>query len=237
MARKKKEQIKEMTNDEIVEFKQQYVEMLQNDKKYSLDVDPENKYNMSELQKLFIYHYVNTKSLPLAAEFAGIDEDMARAYFSMYSTQQEIRRMNLAMYQHQFAQKMLSVEQLGGYLTSLLMDEGVPLADRLQTKDKLAVVTMLLNLNAYRKEQMSNPDVIDFTVEEEQQIKDLDVTTIKKMLEEINKPKNADNSKLIEEIKEASETKFTVEEEAFLSTLNKEELTSLLNTIKGGNDN
>lgn len=236
MRRKKKEKVKEMTEDEIAEFKQQYVAMLDNDKQYSLEVDPENKYNMAELQKLFIYHYVNTKSLPLAAQFAGIDEETARFYFSMYSTQQEVRRMNLAMYQRQFAQKMLSVEQLGGYLTSLLIDEGVPLADRLQTKDKLTVVRMLLDLNAYKKEQMANPDnIIDFTVEEERQIKELDVTSIKKMLQEINKPKDLERLKIIDEIKEASTTKFTVEEEAFLYTLEKEELISLLETIKGGN--
>lgn len=237
MGRKKKEEKIQLSDEELSNISQQYVQLIEEDVKYSLDVDPEDKYNMQPLQKTFVHYYTETKSLPLAAKFTGIDEETATAYFAMYSTQQEIRRINLAMYQRQFARKMLTLDQIGGYLTSLLVDEDVPLADRLHTKDKLSVAKMLVDLNVYRKESLVKPtDIIDFTSDEEEQIKQLSVTNIKKMLAELKNGENNDEErlKLIEELKEASPTDFTVEEEMFLKSLSINELTSLLNTIKGG---
>ena len=54
---------------------------LETNPEFSLDVDPTDKYSMSEEQKTFIKNYVEFKSIPMAAELSGLDIDTAKSYF------------------------------------------------------------------------------------------------------------------------------------------------------------
>ena len=144
-----------------------YQEELKTNPKYSLQVNPENLYDMSDEQKEFVKYYVQFKNIPLVAKITGIDEDDCRKYYMMYSSQQEIRRINLAMYSRQFNSKMLGLNEIGGYLTSLITDTNVAIADRLSPKDKLAATKMLMEINALKKEGYENPAIMDAIVIEE----------------------------------------------------------------------
>ena len=95
-----------------------YVEKLDTDIRYSIAIDPEDKYNLSQSQKDFIEFYVQWKNIPLAAKMAGIDKDTAMQYYNTYGVKREIDRISLALYHRQFATKMLNLDEIGGYLTS-----------------------------------------------------------------------------------------------------------------------
>jgi len=190
---------------------------------FSLDVDPENKYNMSDEQKTFVKNYVEFKSIPMAADLSQIDLETAKMYFIAYSSQQEIRRINRAMYQRQFSQKLLTIDEIGGYLSSLILDENVPLADRVKTMDKVRIAQMLIDLQMYKHDAINNPDnIIDINIES--QIKDLSVKSIKALISESNKKDTKKETKNIQ-----LDNTLSVEEEAFLKTLPAKEILEILN--------
>ena len=72
-------------DNQVKELKTRYFNELEKNPKYSLEIDPENKYNFPEDQKKFLKYYVEYKSLPVAAEFAEIDMNMARSYYLSYN--------------------------------------------------------------------------------------------------------------------------------------------------------
>lgn len=229
MGRKKKTPL---SNESLIEVSRQatalqkeYISDLDTNPKYSLEVDPENKYHMSEQQKEFIKHYVNFKSVATAAEICGIDMDIAKAYFVSFQSQAEIRRINLALYQRQFANKLLTLDEIGGYLTSLITDENVPLADQLKTIDKLKVISMLIDLNKTKIESLSNPTTImaqDLDIE----IKNLSIQTIQQLLKAEKKPKVIETGEFAEVL--------SPEENAYLSTLSTKELLNLIDETNKG---
>lgn len=225
MGRKKKEAPQlPMSVEEANKLEREYAIELETNPKYSLQVDPENKYNMPLIQKNFIQHYVEFKNVNVAAELSGIDMDTAKAYFVAYSSQMEIRRINLALYQRQFHSKLLDIDQIGGYLSSLLTDTNVPIADRLKSSEKLKVAQMIIDLNLLKINSMQNPAVImnnDINV----QLKDLSVDAIRELLKQSEKRKEPNTySTTCEEL--------TPEEEAYLSTLPTEDLLHILDDSK-----
>lgn len=206
-------------------LQKEYISDLDTNPKYSLEVDPENKYHMSEQQKEFIKHYVNFKSVATAAEICGIDMDIAKAYFVSFQSQAEIRRINLALYQRQFANKLLTLDEIGGYLTSLITDENVPLADQLKTIDKLKLISMLIDLNKTKIESLNNPTTImaqDLDIE----IKNLSIQTIQQLLKAEKKTKVIETGEFAEVL--------SPEENAYLSTLSTKELLNLIDETNKG---
>lgn len=208
----------------------EYIDELETNPLYSLSVDPEDKYKMTQLQKDFIRNYVEFKNVGTAADLAGIDMDTAKQFFISYSSQQEIRRINRALYHRQFSNKLLSIDEIGGYLTSMLTDENVPLGDQLKSSDKLKVVQMLIDLNKLKIEAFDNPTVImqeDINTE----IKNLSVDTIKRLLD-TKKQNDLNKREIIDEITENS----TPEENDYLSTLPTDQLLQLLEKMKEKTD-
>ncbi len=212
--------------DKAQELQQEYFDELDSNPKYSLDVDPENKYNMSETQKEFIKQYVDTKNIATAAYFAGIDNDVAKAYYLAYSSQCEIRRINMAMYQRQFKTKLLSLDEIGGYLTSLLTDSNVSSSDRLKSSDKLRVAQMLIDLNITKINALQNPELI-MHKDIDNQLKNLSISTIKDLLDHTDKPVDND---IIYEV--TGNDNLTPEENAYLSTLSTKELLDIIESTK-----
>ena len=230
MALEQKENELSTIQSDVATIQQQYEVALQTDPQYSLEVDPEDKYHMTETQKVFVKQYVEYKSVGIAAELAKIDKDTAMSYLTAYSSQEEIRRINRALYHRQFNNKVLSLDQLGGYLSSLLMDENVPIADRLSTRDKLRVVEMLIDLNKMKMESFSDPSIL-MAKDIDIQIKSLSVATIQQLLTQSQKPKPVT-------VYAEDGTSLSPEENAYLSTLPTNEILHLLDeTNKKENNN
>lgn len=203
-------------------FIDNYTKEIENNIEYSLQVDPLNKYNMSDEQKSFIEYYIQFKNIPLASKMAGIELEVGEAYFISYSSQQEIRRINKSLVQRQFISKMMTMEEIGGYLTSLITDENIPLGDQLRTKDKLKVIELLMQLHNSKCKIIDNPEEL-MNKDLETQVKDLSIETIKQLL-------NTNNSKnkkeAIKELKKDS--KLSPEEISYLETLPAKDLLNLI---------
>lgn len=205
-----------------------YIEKLDSSPEYSLEVDPEDKYNMSDEQKEFIKNYVQLKNLPLAARLAGIQPEVAECYFMSYSAQQEIRRINKAFCQRQFATKLMTVDEIGGYLSSLITGENVPLGDQLKTNDKLRVIQMLMDLHSSKAQFINEPSSLN-EVDLENTVKELSIDTIKQLLNTSNAQKETNKKnkkKAVDEIKR--NRKLTLEETAYLESLPYQELLKLV---------
>lgn len=202
---------------------------------FSLIVDPLSKYNMQDKQKEFVKYYCDYKSIPVAAELADIDMHTAKLYFTAYASQQEIRRINRAMYQRQFSNKLLSIDNIMSWLSSLITDENVPTGDRIKTMDKVRVAQVLIDMQKYKNEAINDPNVILHT-DIETDIKSLSVKSIKMLISQRNKQiTQNDNDNLIEEIKD--DKTLMPEEEAFLKTLSHKELLDLIETTAKGGEN
>ena len=204
-----------------------YMTELDSNPKYALTVDPEGKYNMTDLQKTFIGHYVNFKNVNTAAELTGIDQDTAKQFFVAYSSQQEIRRINLALYHRQFANRLINLDEIGGYLTSLLTGDNVPIADQPKNiGERLAIIRMLIDLNKMKMGSIQNPALImanDIDI----QIKNLSLATVRQLIAQNENP---------QPITEVYPTDgLTMEESAYLSTLPTKDLLDLIETANNEN--
>jgi len=236
MPRKKKEKLSETQNyilnntDKIIE---NHVHTLDTNPEYSLIVDPENKYNMSDEQKQFVGLYCETKNLQLVQALMGIDTETSNRYFMSYSSQQEIRRINKAMLQRRFQAKMLNLNEIGGYLSSLITDEDVPLTERLSTKEKLQVAGMIIDLNQLKADTIKNANVIDYK-DVEETAKTMSIDAIRTMLsaKKSNKEiisKNFEKDKIISQMN--VDNVLLPEEIDYLKSLSVAELMQMLNSI------
>lgn len=212
------------------EFEKDYLKELDADKEYSLEVDPLNKYNMGDAQKSFIKYYVEFKNVPLASKMAGIEQEVGEAYFISYSSQNEIRRINKALIQRQFVAKMMSLDDIGGYLTSLITEDNVPLADRLKTREKLDVIKMLMDLNVMKSRCIENPSTLNNS-DLDKEIKELSVDTIKQLLNASGVKEK--KKEAINEIKK-NNSSLAPEELSYLESL---PTTTLLNLLDENNKN
>lgn len=170
-----------LDENELTVLEDAYYDKLDTDPKYSISVDPTNKYHMCEEHKIFISNFVQYKNISLAAKLTGIDEEQALEYYNQYSTKMELKRLNLALYHRTFATKMLNLDELGGWLTSIIIGENVAEADKIQTKDKMTAARMIMDIHKMKQEGFQDPDnVIDVDIQE--QFENLSVETLKQML-------------------------------------------------------
>lgn len=222
----KKKKITYENIEKTDEISKQYIDEINNNIVFSLQVDPENKYNMPEEQKRFIAYYIQYRNVATAGMLANIDLYLATSYLMAYSTQQEIQRINKAIIQRQFATKLASLDNIGGWLTSLLTDDVVE-GDKINSKEKIKVAQMLIDLHKLKAESLLSPQTLiqkDVNIE----LKDLSIETIKKLIyndEQIEKKKEA-----IEKLKEEREMSY--EDIEYLKTLDTETLLKFIEDLQ-----
>ena len=238
MGRKKKSQFQKLAienakkyESEIKELTSQYVQVLENNPQYSLLVDPENKYNFTDLERKFIESYIEFKNIQLSCNLCGIEFETGLSLYNSYAIKEEIKRINLAMYHKQFQRKMLSIDEIGGYLSSLITEENVSFYDRLSTEKKLDVVKLLIQLTGLKRESLENPNVIMLT-DFEEKISNLSLDEIKLLINQEDS-KNDDSLILKEDLinKLNVNKNFTDEEISYLKTLSIKELTELVDEV------
>src|SRR5574344_1132 len=245
MAKKKKNELTTINvkNDaNLTQLQKDYHHELETNPKYSLEVDPTNKYKLKDFEKNFVKQYINFRNVKTAADICHIDQDTANDLFASYPVQNEIRRINAALYQRRFAVKVLTLDDIAGYLTTMLTDEFVPMADQLSPQDKLRVIDTLLRVNATKEQAFADPSSIMNTNKFDSltaQIKELSVATIKQLIEQ--KPKPIDVTEDVVVIDELDkQNTLTPEEKSYLETLPTSELLELLDKTnksdKGGKE-
>ena len=206
-----------------------YVERLNTDPEYSVEVDPLELYNMTKEEKDFVKYWIDFMDINLVCLHMNIEPTQALDYYHTFSVQQEIRRIRMSMYLRQFATRMLTVEEIGGYLTAVLTDQ-VPLKDRLSEKDKLQVAKLLVDINKLKAESIANPTIITYA-DFEENLKDLSTKSIRQLIK--NSMDNAESiNEKTEIINEMDKDKlFTPEDQQYLKTLSQKELTEMQNQM------
>lgn len=215
-----------------------YLKSLDDDPKYQIEVDPDGFYEMTEEHKTFVKLFVQYRNLAVVAELMELDPVTAKDYFTRYSTQQEIRRINTAIYHRQVATNIIAFEDIGSYLSSWLIGADITEADRLKKGEKLQVVKLLMDWHKNMREIIQKPEIITVqTIEDE--IKELSVANIKQLLAtksilNENKEKKqskqltntGDKDELIAQLNE--DNTLSKEELAYLETLSVKDLLALL---------
>lgn len=192
------------------------------------EIDKSNKYELNDIQKEFIKYYIEFKNIPLVAQFIGIDEALAVDIFKGYGVQEEIKRINTELYRKRFNSKMISLSELGSYVSSLITGEDVPLSEQLNKKEKLDAAKILINIYELKNKAIDNPadlNVYDYTTEDE--IKKLSLSSIKALLNE--KGKEDKKNELIRSIDRSG--LLTIEDKALMQSLSIDELVTLLNEV------
>ena len=223
-----------MSFNQVRELENEFKVELETNPKFSLDVDPLRQYDFTNLEVDFINFMVQYKNIKFVARLLlDIDEKEAIEIYKKYEVQEEIKRINLAMYARRFCSKIADLDALGGYLTTALTDENVPIADRLSGKDKLIAVRLLMELNQIKSDMITKPEVID-VVAVEAEIKKLNIKDIEKLIEN-----SEDDDKIIQKKNEIiskidKDGLLSSEEITYLKTQSIEELNKLLKEIEKG---
>lgn len=247
---KKKTQKVIVENDENLGM--QYLEDLSNDNKYSLSVDPDNLYDLSNEHKRFIELYSQYNNLLQVCALMDIEIHIGKDYLLRYSTQKELRRLNLALHHRKIATRIISYYDLGSYLSSWLIGDSVSESDKLNKAEKLQVMKLLMDWHKSANEFKNKPDeIIEATIEDElNELKASDIreliqrkkllSSIKKAEQEVKHTKpekeekeekkqqthHIDKSKLVEQIISSGE--FSSYEIDFIKELSVEELKELI---------
>lgn len=217
--------------EDVDRLEEGFRETLKTDPKYSLDIDPEGKYHFSKAETDFIKHMVQYKNVQFVTTvLMNIPLQDGVDIYKRYDVQSEIKRINLAMYARRFATKMADLDALGGYLTSGLIDDNVPVADRWSPKDKLTATKLLMTINSMKRKGLESPMVID-GVEIQKDLAQLSPNELKQLIE-INEEGAEDKERLINLINE--DGLLSMEELKNLRMMSLEELQNLAETIVGG---
>lgn len=225
--------------DDIKPLQNNYIAELYKSAKFSLDVDPLGEYDMTDKQKTFIKNYVEYGNVPLAAQLSEIDEQEAMVYFRKDSTQFEIRRIKSARYHRVFAGKMLTLDEVGGYLTALIMDE-VPVSERVKPTEKIKVADMIIKINDMKSRAMNDPITID-AIDVEEQLKSLSLSSIQSLIDSSKNYSNkstgneysVDKQKeeIIEQIQKANSAALTISEKDQLNSMSLDALLEILDSM------
>lgn len=218
---------------EIELLKDNYIDKLGIDAQYSLEVDPTNTYRFSETTKKFIKLMVDYNDVSKASKILKISlEDTQDIYFT-YGVRAEILRIRSAIYHRQFAGRMLNLDEIGGYLSAVLMDSTME-SEKADVDQKIKISKLLIDLNDKKNKIIDDPSAIDvIPTDIESQIGDLSVNAIKSLLDANKSKKDAkssnkgnDKNNLIDQTKEKD--KLSDDEVDSLKKLSTKELLEIL---------
>lgn len=189
MGRKKKEEkiVEYKKKEEVDKIIEEHSKDVATREEYSLLVDPTNRYKFTDEQKVFIEKYIQLRNVEVSAQLSGLEQNDALSFLLSYNVQEEIRRINKAIAHRQFTNKMASLEQMGGYLTSLLTGELSPMYEGAQIgiEEKLQISKMIVEINKLKLEGVSNPSTI-MGKNIDTDLNNLSVKTIKSLLENMD---------------------------------------------------
>lgn len=217
-----------VTFHELSVFDKSYLTRLDEKNRLALKIDPEDLYNLNDVEKLFIYNYIQHRNIPLASKLTGINENQGIELYKKHAIREEIDRITMALYIKNFTQKMLTIEEIGSYLTAIITDQ-VPEADKLSTKDKIPVMKLLIDINQLKKDGLNNPQIID-AVEFETEVKNMSVKGIKALIEASQTTDISDEkAEIVNQINK--DKMMSPEEIQFLNSLSKQQLFDILNDL------
>lgn len=154
----------EKTTADFMSLQKEYDKELSTNVVYSLEIDPEDTYKFSDIEKGFIRYMVETNDIHKVSKILKITDLQAQNIYFKYGIKDEITRIKSAIRHKQTSRKMLTLSELGGYSSSLIMDE-CPEYERIDQKEKTKLMNILLKIHEMQSKIIDNPDVVDVVPE------------------------------------------------------------------------
>lgn len=186
------------------EAKSALIEKLKTDPLYSLEADPTGALNLTNEEKRFIELYINYRNFGVVSTMMNIKVEDAVNIYMKFDVKNEIERINSAIYKHQYCKKMIDIDEIGGYLSSLMDDSFVPEVDRLKPMDKVKVADMILKVRQIQNEILQrNQEIIDVGKTDDA-LKELSVSSIKQLIDNIESGDSALDEETEQKIKDST---------------------------------
>ena len=137
----------------------------------------------------------------------------------------------MALNHRAFATRMMTIDELGGYLTSIIIGDNLAEADKIGTRDKLQAAKMIMELNKMKQDGINDPDKIIDATDIQEDLSSLSVEAIQRLIESTKKkdnPAKEEKDGIIEEINEMNHNALTIEELNHLKSLPTSELLIIL---------
>lgn len=178
-------------------------------------------------ERNFILLWLEYKNIVVVASMMGIDNEAAQNMLANYNIRQEINRLTKIQTQKRFATKMISVDQIESYLSSMITDENVSFVDRLSSKEKLDAIKLLMSVKEFKSNMVANPsEVIDVSLDDT--IKNMSINSIKSLL---NSKKDNNNRKALVDNLSALESDLNADDVADLQNMSTEELLKIVDKL------
>lgn len=124
-------------------------------------INSQHEHFMTDTQKEFVLLYSQYHDPFVVGDMLRLTREETVEVWSNYYVQRALEELGQIMFHKQLVAKLDSIDELGGYLTSLLTDQDIPQCDKLSPKDKLAVCKLIIQLNEFKASLFVNsPDFI-----------------------------------------------------------------------------
>lgn len=137
-ARKLKESIHSL-DEKCQEYREEVASL-------SLDVS-----NLTDIQQKFVFLYRDHHDPFIVGSILELTDEETFELWSNKSVQTALERLNKKLFHEQILQRLVSIDELGGYLTSQLLDDSV------DSDTKLAICKMLIDLNKLKATLFTKP--------------------------------------------------------------------------------
>lgn len=160
------------------------------------DKDPSNSYTFNDNEKLFISNWIEYKNVNIVSQIMNIDNDTILNYLNNYYINNEIKKLEEDITKKRLSQKILTLDELQSYLSSLIVDYNVPQNEKLSTKDKISAIKMLTEIKELKAQTINGNNIIN-AIPETDRLNELSVDTIKSLLNMNNLNKTDEEKKKI----------------------------------------
>lgn len=136
--------------------------------------------------KDFILVYYQSGNLVATTKCLNISIEDAVSIYKEPRVQEVLRELNLERHRLMFSQKMLNLEEIGSYLSNVILDTNISDDNKLSARDKLDAAKLLLEVHNTINNSLSDPVTLNNYEILDMQFKDLSVNTIKSLLSNVN---------------------------------------------------
>lgn len=145
--------------------------------------------NLSNSQRDFITIFYQTNSLNMTKNLLNLSVDDVVFLYKDPLVRDILRKLEVERQKKLFKRKMLSLEELGIYLSNHLVDYDLPLSEKFDNKEKLDASKLLLDIHKTMNSYVENPNVLmsQTNIKNELNIEKLEVSELKELLSKLDK--------------------------------------------------
>lgn len=145
--------------------------------------------NLNDSQRDFITIFFQTNSLNMTRNLLNLSVEDCVLLYKDPLVRDTLRKLEIERQKKLFKNKMLSLEQLGIFLSNHLIDYDMPLSERFDNKEKIDATKLLLDIHKTMNSYVENPNILmsQTNIKNELNIEKLEVSELKEILSKLEK--------------------------------------------------